>query len=210
MGGAENMSGVGCALGRGDNIPGVGRTMGRANAMQNYIQNNTVNGGLTNGFTQPKMEDTNGNGVLEKPPGLDDQFGDFELQENSMPVLKKEVATPPVGIGRGGGAPSPSQFSVGIGRGMLRDLHLNGSPSFVVPIVTNTTAVPPSDSTEPEESINAERSVDAKNRERKKIEKKLKQIELLEEKGGQGYKYNDDEKMKLGAKDNLLKALENI
>ena len=40
-----------------------------------------------------------------------------------------------------------------------------------------------------------ERSVDAKNRERKKIEKKLKQIELLEEKGGQGYKYNDDEVM---------------
>jgi hypothetical protein len=37
--------------------------------------------------------------------------------------------------------------------------------------------------------------VDAKNRERKKIEKKLKQIELLEEKGGQGYKYNDDEVM---------------
>jgi hypothetical protein len=61
---------IGCALGRGDNIPGVERTMGRANAMQNYIQNNTVNGGLTNGFTQPKMEDTNGNGVLEKPPGL--------------------------------------------------------------------------------------------------------------------------------------------
>jgi hypothetical protein len=58
-----------------------------------------------------------GNFIL---PGLDDQFGDFELQENSMPVLKKEVATPPVGIGRGGGAPSPSQFSVGIGRGMLR------------------------------------------------------------------------------------------
>lgn len=70
MGGAENMSGVGRALGRGDNIPGVGRAMGRASAMQNYIQNNTVNGGLTNGFTQPEMEDTNGNGILEKPPGL--------------------------------------------------------------------------------------------------------------------------------------------
>jgi len=53
-------------------------------------------------------------------PGLDDQFGDFELQENSMPVLKKELTMTPAGIGRGGGAPPPSQFSVGIGRGMLR------------------------------------------------------------------------------------------
>ena len=39
------------------------------------------------------------------------------------------------------------------------------------------------------------RSLDAKNKERKKIEKKLKQIELLEEKGGKGYKYNDEEVM---------------
>ena len=54
------------------------------------------------------------------PPGLDDQFGDYELQENSRPVIKKEVAMTPAGIGRGGGAPPTSQFSVGIGRGMLR------------------------------------------------------------------------------------------
>ena len=39
------------------------------------------------------------------------------------------------------------------------------------------------------------RSIDAKNKERRKIEKKLKQIELLEGYGGKGYKYNDEEVM---------------
>jgi hypothetical protein len=54
------------------------------------------------------------------PPGLDDQFDDYDLQENCRPGIKKEVATTPAGIGCGGGAPPTSQFSVGIGRGMLR------------------------------------------------------------------------------------------
>ena len=70
VGRSQNMPGVGRVLGRGDNIPGVGRAMGRATAMHNYVQSNIVNGGLTNGFTQSNMEDTNGNGMLEKPPGL--------------------------------------------------------------------------------------------------------------------------------------------
>ena len=70
VGRSENMPGVVRALGKGDNIPGVGRAMGRATAMHNYVQRNTVNGGLTNGFNQSNMEDTNGNGILEKTAGL--------------------------------------------------------------------------------------------------------------------------------------------
>ncbi|XP_052086384.1 uncharacterized protein LOC127723684 [Mytilus californianus] len=216
------------AVGRGmaTSMPPAGRAMGRASAL-NYAP--TMNGtaqvnGMMSNVPKSKIVPPGFNGQFaasdrDEETQLPGQFADFDDREEDIVKLvggNKENESPPAparapaGIGRGVGLLPPSAFSVGLGRGVLRDMEgAPASPSFVVVKVPSDTGEISRVSPVQEGSINANFE-DAKKREIKKIEKKLKQIELLEEKHEEGYSYNKDEELKVRAKDKLLKALEEL
>ncbi|CAG2256898.1 unnamed protein product [Mytilus edulis] len=215
------------ALNYAQNMNGSSQVNGMM-SMNNYAQtmNGTtqVNGMMSNGAkskTGPpgfnsQFAATDREEEIQSPAG---QFADFDDREEDIVKLvggNKENRKPPaparapVGIGRGVALLPPSAFSVGLGRGVLKDAEgAPTSPSFVVVKVPSDTGEISRVSPVKEGSINANFE-DAKKREIKKIEKKLKQIELLEEKHDEGYSYNKDEELKVRAKDKLLKALEEL
>ncbi|CAC5366822.1 unnamed protein product [Mytilus coruscus] len=232
---ATSMPPAGRAMGRASalnyaqNMNGTSQVNGMM-SINNYAQNMNgtaqVNGMMSNGekskTVPPGFNSQFAASDREEERALPGQFADFDDGEGENTKLiggNKENESPPAparapaGIGRGVGLLPPSAFSVGLGRGVLRDMEgAPASPSFVV-VKVNTA---PSDTGEmsrvspvQEGSINANFE-DAKKREIKKIEKKLKQIELLEEKHDEGYSYNKDEELKVKAKDKLLKALEEL
>ncbi|KAK3598115.1 hypothetical protein CHS0354_026569 [Potamilus streckersoni] len=158
-----------------------------------------------------------GRGILK--PGV--------LQQEQVNGIHRSTAPPPPGI-----------FSIGRGSMAVRDpdVSFSGSmeqPSFVVPTVQNggvrrpisfglagsmACVTPSTDETfkdspaeEPDQSVTeGEAFEDAKNRNTKRFLKKLRQIEVLEQKQQEGYILTTDEEKKMSKKKDLLEKLANL
>ncbi|XP_021371503.1 uncharacterized protein LOC110462051 [Mizuhopecten yessoensis] len=113
----------------------------------------------------------------------------------------------------------PNVFSMGLGRGSERGsiLKQNGaSPSFVIPNVKGISGDIPvvnSSGSEADDGniSSSSTSSNADNKkEKRRLVKKIRQIELLDQKVAEGYKLTSEEEIKCEKKDEILEALQNF
>ncbi|KAK3086609.1 hypothetical protein FSP39_021001 [Pinctada imbricata] len=95
-------------------------------------------------------------------------------------------------------------MGTGRGRGNLMQTTAN-NPQFVIP---NANVITPINQQNGFNNIDSGTAARSAVQEEKKLRKKIRQIEMLEEKSKEGYKLSEEEEFKVAKKDDLLQALE--
>ncbi|XP_033726596.1 uncharacterized protein LOC117316189 [Pecten maximus] len=218
-------------IGRGQ--PGLGRSAGRGltsrvppgyttiNTNTNSIlteQPGQFSGETGQSVLRPgQLSAENGQSVLQ-PGQLSRGSGETVLRPGQLPGQLAGVNGQPAGL-RLPNTMMPTVFSMGLGRGSGRGsiMTQNGtSPSFVIPNVKGLSQDGPvalsSGSETDDGSLSSSSTLSdvEKKKEKRRLEKKLRQIELLESKVDEGYTLTSEEEIKCEKKDEILEAIQNL
>ncbi|XP_060068141.1 uncharacterized protein LOC132548303 [Ylistrum balloti] len=226
------MPSVGQSSGLSNNVmPSVGQSSGLPNnvmpsvGQSSGLPNNTMPSvGQSSGLPYNVMPSVGQSSGLPSNtmPSVGQSSG---LPNNVMPSVGQSSGLPNnmmPSVGRSSGLPNsmmPSVFSMGLGRGSGRGsiLRKNGAaPSFVIPNVMGSpgnASVANSSSSDADDgnvSTSSTLSDNEKKKEKRRLEKKLRQIELLDAKVAEGYKLTSEEEIKCRKKDEILGALQDL